>query len=359
MQKYGIDYEETFSPVVCQASVRTLLPISASENFQIYQFDVQTAFLHDQLEEEIFMEQPYGFEEDDRVCLLKRSLYGLKQAPRQWNKRIVTFLQDFGFAQSRSDPCIFFRVLSESDERMYLALYVVDGLLCRNNNNKMMHLLCELHRVFKITYSNAECFVGIQICRNKDEGRLNIHQTAYAERILQRFSHESCNPVLVPADPSIKFTGASDCVKYKSNYPYRQAIGSLMYLMTCTRPDLAYIVGVLSRYMEQPQYEHWCDVKRVLKYLKGTINYGVSYGCNTGTTEMVMYSDADYGGDIDTGRSTTGWICLLNGGAIAWSSRRQPVATTSTTTEAEFLALCAATKEIVWLRRMMSDLYYK
>lgn len=146
--------------------------------------------------------------------------------------------------------------------------------------------------------------------------------------------------------------------KINHEFPYRQAIGSLMYFMIGTRPDLAYIVGMLSRFMERPQIEHWNAVKRIFRYLKGTTNYGISFGLNTNDANVIGYSDADFAGDIDTRLSTTGWVCFVNSGPVAWSSRKQTITATSTT-EAEFIALCAVTKEIIWLRKLLDDLNCK
>lgn len=213
----------------------------------------------------------------------------------------------------------------------------------------------QLHKEFKITFSKAEFFVGLQIERSRDKGILKTHQNTYANEILKRFNHENCNPIFTPAEPGIKLSSISQNTKENSNFPYRQAIGSLMYLMVGSRPDIAYIVGVLSRFMENPQNEHWNAVKRVLKYLRGTTDYGITFNYDSRDTTLIAYSDADFAGDIDKRISTTGWICFVNSGPVTWSSKRQTVTATSTT-EAEFIALCSVTKEVVWLRRLLKDL---
>jgi len=349
----GIDYEETFAPVVKFDSIRTLLAISAAKNLKLYQFDVKTAFLHGNIEETIYMEQPYGFAKDNRVCKLNRSLYGLKQAPRQWNKRIAEFLETYGLAQSRTDPCVFYKT-TDAEGRMYLALYVDDGLLCGNNVDGINKLLCDMSKEFKLTYGVAECFVGLQIEMNRNKNRLIIHQGGYALKILKKFNHSECQEVSTPVEPGTKFVQGDDGICNLRTFPYREAIGSLMYLMIATRPDLAFVVSVLSRYMEKPQQQHWNGVKRVLKYVKGTIPYGISFIIDSNNTEMEAYCDADWAGDLDSRRSTSGWLCLLNGGPISWCSKKQGITATSTT-EAEFIAMCGATKQIVWLRRLLSD----
>ena len=171
-QNEGIDYGEIFSPVARCESVRILLSIAAAYNMHIMQFDVKTAFLNGNLEENIYMEQPYGFEIDDRVCHLQKGLYGLKQASRQWNKEIVTFLLDHMFSQSSTDSCVF--VYKHDDICIYLALYVDDGLICGNNEKFIDKLLYDLNFNFEITYKVADTFVGLQIERDKDHNLLKI-----------------------------------------------------------------------------------------------------------------------------------------------------------------------------------------
>lgn len=286
-QKYGIN-EETFAPVVKHDSVRTILAIAAAQDLEIYQFDVKTAFLHGELEEKIYMEQPHSFEENDQlVCLLKKSLYGLKQSSRQWNKRIVEFLLNNGLRQSEADRCIF--VHDSKNFTLYLALYVDDGLICGNNILAIKELLSNLHREFQITFKIAEFFVGIQIKRDRDKKKLKIHQEVYTRKILERFNHNSCAPVSTPAEPGIKFSKDEDGPKEVESYPYREAIGSLMCLMVCTRPGIAYIVGILSRYMEQPTNTYWQGVKRVLRYFKGTMDQGITFDQGSNDTKLIAY----------------------------------------------------------------------
>lgn len=354
-QKQGIDYDEVFAPVVRHESVRMVLAIAAARGMNIVQFDVKTAFLHGNLDEAIYMEQPSGFAENDKVCLLKKSLYGLKQASRQWNKRIVQFLKNFGFKQSWVDSCVF--TYEIDNDITYLLLYVDDGLLCGNNDEIINKLLHELHIEFEITYRDAEFFVGLQIQIDRRSRTLKLFQKVYAEKVLERFNHLDCYPVSTPAEVG-KYFSKDDATATNPKTPYREAIGSLMYLMVCTRPDIAYIIGVLSRYLEKPSEKHWQGVKRILKYLKGTVDHGIHFNMYSENLQLIMYSDADWGGDPDTRRSISGWTAFLNGGSIAWSSRKQTITATSTT-EAEFLSLCAASKAAKCLRQLISDCGYK
>lgn len=274
-QKEGIDYKEIFAPVVKYNTVKTVLSMVAVDDLEMIQFDVKTAFLYGDLEETIFMEQPFGFEVDDRVCMLKKSLYGLKQAPRQWNKKINKFFLDYGLIQSKSDPCLYYMIID--NVKLYVILYVDDGIICSNNTAKMNDSLSKLSGVFKIKISEAEFFVGMQIKRDRKLRFLKMFQTAYTKRILSKFNHENCMSLSIPADPSIKFLKVDESNSVKHNFPYREVIGSLMFLMVATRPDLAYIVSVLSQFSEMPDESHWNGVKRIFRYLKGTIDHGIDF----------------------------------------------------------------------------------
>ena len=183
---------------------------------------------------------------------------------------------------------------------------------------------------------------------------MKIHQSFYANKVLEKFNHTNCSSVYIPADPGIKLVAANSKANEKF-YPYREAIGSLMYLAVCTRPDLAYIVGVQSRYMENPDTTHWQGIKRVFKYLKGSIDRGITYKINSQDATFSMYCDSDWGGDNDTRKSTSGWIGFINGGPVTWTSRKQTVIATSTT-DAEFVALCSATKMVMCTRKLLQEI---
>lgn len=218
-QKRGIDYNEIYSPVVRYDSVRTILSIAAAQSMQIIQFDVKTAFLHGYIEENIYMEQPYGFEKDDRVCHLQKGLYGLKQASHQWNKRIVSFLTNFGFKQSYADLCVF--MYTTETTTIYLTLYVDDGLICGNNSDFIQHLLQALHKEFEITHREAEFFVGLQINIDQQKKKLKIFQHVYTQKILQRFNYFNCSTVSTPAEPGMQFLQQKEA---ETNVPYREQL---------------------------------------------------------------------------------------------------------------------------------------
>ena len=297
-KKRGVDYDEIYTLVVKYESVRLLLSIAAAFDTIIYQFDVKIAFLHGKFGDVIYVEQPYGYGQDKRVCKLPKWFYGLKQA----------------FIQSSADLYVFY--YNSEQIITYLALYVDDGLLCGNNVSFIVDLLKTLNNEFNITYGIAESFVGIQIevC-GKKKMKLKIHQQAYVKRVLKRFNHANCAAVSIPAEPGMKFSKLD--TKSEEKFPYQEAIGSLIYLMISTRPDVAFSVGVLSRYNENPSQIYCNGVKRIFKYLKGTDDRGLSYNIGPKYITLKMYCDADWVGDLVSRRSTTGWIATINDGPIA------------------------------------------
>jgi transposase InsO family protein len=346
-QRHGIDYSETFSPVAKMGTIRSILSITASEKMHLIQFDVSTAFLYGELEETVFMRQPQGYEDGtSKVCQLKRSLYGLKQAPRCWNKRFGDFLQRHGFKASDADPCLYIR--ERSGRKLILVIYVDDGLLAATDQREMEIFIEELKSEFKIVSKKADYFLGLEI--EHEEKFIKIHQKTYAKKILERFNFSECKPV---STPMLKGTEISTSEKdnQAQKFPYRQAVGALMYLMLGTRPDLAYSVEFISRTLENPTREDVIRVKRVFRYIAGTLDLGIVYRSNVDEGFLDVYSDADFGGCTSTGRSTSGVIVRYAGGAISWMSQRQPVVATSTT-EAEIIAANEGAKEAIWLSRL-------
>lgn len=350
-QEYGIDYNETFSPVVKFTSIRTILAIAAARNLKLKQFDVKTAFLYGTLNEEIYMCQPKGFnDESGRVCKLIKSLYGLKQASRCWNEKFSNFIKKFNFKQSEVDPCVFIQITSKCET--YLAIYIDDGLIASNNNESIASIIEYLQKEFEIKVFEAECYLGLQIER-RSNGAIFLHQENYAKKVLARFSMENCNSVTTPADPNQVLSSSE--IK-STQYPYRQAVGSLMYLAVATRPDISYAVGIVSRFLEHPTEEHANAVKRIMRYIKGHITYGINFESVTNLPlSFCIYSDADYAGDIDSRKSTSGYMFMLSNGIISWASERQKSVALSTT-ESEYVAASTAIREMVWLQHLLKEL---
>ncbi|KAM3964295.1 uncharacterized protein ACR2FA_001787 [Aphomia sociella] len=351
-QKKGVDYDQTFSPVARMATIRSVLAVAANEQMPMMQFDVSTAFLYGNLNEEIYMRQPEGYEDESgRVCLLQKSLYGLKQAPRCWNKHILDYFKEIGLKVADADPCLFTK--NTSSGKLIVTLYVDDGLVAASNKTLIDNFLKDLKTKFSITTKPVSYFLGIEI-KVREDG-IKIHQKSYVNKILRRFGMESCRPVITPIVKDMSQN--KDRVDMENMLKnYRHIVGALAYLMVATRPDIAYAVSVASRSLEKPTGDDCVKLKRILRYLQYTPDMGILYKKNYKKGVIECYSDADHGGDIDTGRSTTGLIlCMYAGGAVSWMSQRQTSVAISTT-EAEVVAASEAARECIWLCRVLSQL---
>lgn len=358
LQQKGIDYSETFAPVVRYDSVRVLLAIATINDMDIKQFDVKTAFLYGELTEEVFMKQPEGFVSVDPslVCSLKKSLYGLRQSPRCWNGKFTEFLTEFNFTQLKADKCVFWA--EYEGEEIFLALYVDDGLIMCKKREIINKILRELGSQFEIKVSDPECFVGLEIKRDRKAKKTFISQESYITRLMEKFNMQDCKPSAIPADPNTELTNDQSPkseieMEYMRKVPFREAIGSLMFAAIVSRPDIMFAVSQISRFLQNPGQKHWAAVKRILRYLQGTKDVGIVY--NGDTSDLKMYADADFAGDVDSRRSTSGYISILANGPITWCSQRQKCVARSTT-EAEYVAASNAAREIVWLRALLQEL---
>lgn len=358
-QEFGVDYVETFSPVAHYNSIRLFLAVAVWMKMDVQQMDVKTAFLNGTLDEELYMKQPPGFEvkgKEDLVCKLEKSLYGLKQSPRQWNITMNEFLNKIGFKNSSADSCIY--VKRVKDKMVIIALYVDDLMIGSDCNELMQKTKEALNKRFEMKdLGKLKFCLGIEIVWN-DDGSCNLRQRQYLLDVLERFNMNDCKPVSTPLQSGIKLSKSMCATSKKdrddmADVPYRSAVGSLIYLVTGTRPDIAVAVGEVSKYLENPGRLHWAAVKRILRYLKGTIE--MSLQCKPESMNLVGYCDADWAGDIDTRRSTTGYIFKFGGTPVCWKSKRQPTVALSTA-EAEYMSMAHAAQTSVWLRRLLSDL---
>uniref|UniRef100_A0A5S6Q053 Reverse transcriptase Ty1/copia-type domain-containing protein n=1 Tax=Trichuris muris TaxID=70415 RepID=A0A5S6Q053_TRIMR len=349
MQRAGVDYDETFSPVARFDTVRALLSVAATERLKLVQFDVKTAFLYGTLKEEVYVKQPEGFEDGTgRVCKLNRSLYGLKQAPRCWNERLIKFLGEQSLKQATADPCLFTRY--RDSNKLIVAVYVDDGIVAGSDTNELETFLTEMEKQFRITRGPLSSFLalGIQVLR---DGSIFVSQEGYIRRMLKRFRLDEANAISTP----IEVRGCLiDISEPLNEVPYREAVGALMFLMTATRPDIAFAVSIVSQFMDKPCAKSWLSVKRILRYLKGTAAYGLLYRGDD-KKALECFSDADFAGDIATRRSQTGVISLYAGTAISWFSQKQKGVALSTT-EAEYVAASEAAKELIWLKNLYDEL---
>ena len=355
-QKYGIDFQETFSPTVRHSSIRFLLSLAAKHDLDLDQMDVVTAFLHPKLEEQIYMELPENTQSKHQFCRLNKSIYGLKQASRVWYQELDKTLCKLGLQRAKSDPCIFFK--SDSESLLIVAVYVDDLLILSNSKNDKQHLKNELKQTFKMKdLGEAHHILGMRINRDREKGTITLDQTSYIKNMLYSYGMEDCKEACTPLALGQTLSKemspkTEEDRRLMEEVPYRQAIGSLLYVAQGTRPDICHAVGVLSRFSNDPGPSHWSAVKRVFRYLKKTADKTLSYNKQG---DLSGYSDSDWANDKDDRRSTTGYIFCNAGSAISWNSKKQPTVALSTT-ESEYMALCAATQELAWLSRLSAEI---
>lgn len=349
-QKYGRDYNEIFSPVVKYSTLRMLLALAAEFNWSIEHLDVVTAFLNGDLEEEVYMKQPQGFEkkgEENKVCHLKKSLYGLKQSSRKWYEKMTSALKNLNFKQSEVEPCLFTKVDAESI--IILALYVDDIYLFCDNEKLKQNTIDELKKCFEMRHLGPiKNLLGARIQRK--EGKIYLDQSEYIQNILSTFGMEDCKPMKTPMELNLKLSPAE---RNDETLPYQQLIGSLTYLAVCSRPDIAHVVSRLAQFNNKHSEIHWNYAKRVLRYLQNTKGQCLVFQ-KTGQP-LFAFADSDWGGDSVDRRSYSGYAFILGGGAISYESRKQKTVALSST-EAEYMALSDSCKEAKFLKGILKDL---
>ncbi|CAL9028009.1 unnamed protein product, partial [Prunus brigantina] len=317
------------------------------------QLDVKNAFLHGDLEEEVYMKQPQGFEDSTHpqyVCKLRKSLYGLKQAPRAWNAKFTGYLPAIGFKASQSDPSLF--VKKEGSEIVILLLYVDDIILTGSSTSLVQTTIEELSSVFEMKdMGQLTYFLGLQISY-LSTGSIFVSQQKYAKELLAKAGMTTCKACSTPCKPHTQVL-QTEGEPLKDPSLYRSIVGTLQYL-TFTRPDLAYSVNAVCQYMTNPSETHFLLVKRILRYIQGTMEYGITF--SPGDMHLHAYSDADWAGDPSTRRSTTGFVVFIGSNPVSWQSKKQGSVSRSST-EAEYRALANTAADIAWVRQVLADLH--
>jgi hypothetical protein len=364
LQRYGVDYDETYAPVARYPSIRALLALAAHHDWHLHQMDVKSAYLNGDLEEEIYMAQPDGYDSagtSQLVCKLKKSLYGLKQAARTWHLKMDVALKAQGFTELAADPCVYRRL--QDGHVIIIALYVDDLLLASDDLATLTELKASLARQFEMEDMGEASFIlGIDIRRDRAARTLSIGQAAYVTAILQRHGMDDCKPAVAP----MSYDAASQLVKAPDDLvvtdattrEYQVIIGGIMFAMLCTRPDIAFAVTRLAQFASKPSPAHVVALKHLMRYLRGTIHQRITYsgtGSVTSQPALVGYCDSDWGQRLDDRRSVTGYVFKLASGAISWQSKKQKTVALSTV-EAEYMATTQATKEAIWWRSYLAGL---
>ena len=322
--------------------------------------DVKTAFLNGTVDHVIYISQPEGFVDPDHpdyVHKLKKSLYGLKQSARCWNQTLDNFLLTNGYRRSPADECIYVKTVKRDDGFISFVIFV-DDIIPVSNDVKMLKAEKEsLCREFEMVVDLGEIhfILGMTIKRGRATRTLTISQGQYLRDLLKRFGMEECKPMSTPLESGKKFHKRTDEEERCDKSIYQQAIGCLAYVSTATRPDIAAAVVTLSQFMSDPSKEHWMGVKRMLRYIKGTLSYGLKFSVTDDKYDLYGFSDADWAGDADNRRSTSGYVFKVADSTVNWCRKKQATVAKSTT-EAEYVALSQATQEAIYLRTLLADL---
>uniref|UniRef100_A0A2N9G329 Uncharacterized protein n=1 Tax=Fagus sylvatica TaxID=28930 RepID=A0A2N9G329_FAGSY len=349
-QEYGIDYEETFAPVARLTSVRSLLAVAAVRHWPLFQMDVKNSFLNGDLLEEVYMQPPPGYpDSQNQVCCLRRALYGLKQAPRAWFAKFSSMVAQQGFTPSSYDSALFIRHTSTG---ITLVLLYVDDMIITGDDTAGIHDLQKfLSQQFEMKdLGTLNYFLGLEVTSSSDGYYLS--QAKYASDLLTKAGLTDSKTVSTPLELNVKLN-TTDGEPLSDATLYRQLVGSLIYL-TVTRPDLAYVVHLVSQFMSAPRSTHYAAVLRILLYIKGTLFHGLHFSAQS-SLELRAYADADWASDPTDCRSTTCYCFLLGSFLISWRRKKQSVVARSST-EAEYRALADATSELLWLRWLLADM---
>ncbi|GJT75569.1 retrovirus-related pol polyprotein from transposon TNT 1-94 [Tanacetum coccineum] len=350
-QEEGIDFEESFATVARIEAIRIFIANAASKNMTIYQMDVKTSFLNGELKEEVYVSQPEGFIDPDHpthVYRLKKALYGLKQAPQAWYDTLSRFLLDNNFSKSVVDLTLF---TQKTGKHILLVQIYVDDIIFASTDPKACDIFSnEMSSKFQMSMmGQMSFFLGLQVSQNP-EG-IFINQSKFALEILKKFRMDSCDPVDTPMVDRLKLDEDPLGILVDQTR-FRSMVGSLMYL-TASRPDLVFVVCMCARYQASPTKKHLEALKRVFRYLKGTINWGLWYPKDTAMA-LTAYADADHAGCQDTRRSTSGSAQFLGDKLVRWLSKKQK-STAISTTEAEYIAMSGCCAQILWMRSQLTD----
>jgi len=368
-QKYGVNFEETFASVARTDAFRAALATAASRDLEMATFDITAAFLSGDIDVEgIVVQPPLGFNppgKEDWVWLLQKPLYGLKQAPRCWQQKLDEYLVSFGFQKSTADDCLY--TFRDGDDYIFLSIHVDDGFVTSTSISLLHRFRDSLSKAFEARWiDNPTNYLGFNIRRDRILGTIRLSQQTFLSSLLDKFGMTDCNPSSTPLPINADLSPSTEEEIFAGkDLDYRSIIGGVMWLATGSRPDIAQATSALSRHCSSPSIRHYTLAKGLLRYLKGTFDYAITYSRDStplldspgviGTSYPLVYSDADHGGDLATRRSTSAYVFIIAGGAVSWMSKLQPTVALSTT-EAEYMALTEASKHAIWTRTLLDSL---
>jgi hypothetical protein len=339
LQQERIDFDDAFAPVARMESVR-LLALSAQQGWHVHHMYVKSAFLNVDLKEEVYVHQPPGFAipgKEGKVLRLRKALYGLRQAPSAWNAKLDSTLKGMGFRPSPHEATIYRR--GNGGSALLVGVYVDDLVITGAKDAEVTAFKEEMKSTFQMSDLGHLSYLGIEV--HQGDSGITLRQTAYAKRIVELAGLTDCNPALTPMEERLKLSRDSTTEEVDATQ-YRRLVGSLRYLVH-TRPDLAYSVGYVSRFLQRPMTEHEQAVKRIIRYVARTLDHGLYYSRCSGEAHLVGYSDSDHVGDIDTSKSTSG-ILFLDKCLISWQPVKQQVVAMSSC-EAEYIAASTASTQ--------------
>ncbi|CAI7826352.1 unnamed protein product [Closterium sp. NIES-54] len=358
-QRQGVDYFQTFSPTPKMTTLRVLLHVAAQRDYELHSLEFSTAFLQGSLHEEIWLRRPHGFTGSfppGTQWSLRRPVYGLRQAPREWHDTLRTTLAALGFAPSTADPSLFLRT-DTSLPPFYILVYVDDLVFATADTAGLAHVKSELQKRHTCTdLGELRSYLGLQITRDRARRTITLTQSHMVQQVLQRFDFTYSSPQATPLSTRHSLSALPSDESLEPSGPYPELVGCLMYLMTCTRPDLAYPLSILARYVAPGRHrpEHMGAAKRVLRYLCSTSGLGIVLG---GRSPVVLtgHADATWVDDLATQRSSQGYTFSLGSGSISWRSTRSS-SVLSSSCEAEIYAGAMAAQELCWLTYLLIDL---
>lgn len=350
--KQSVINDDVYAPVARMASIRVLLSLYVEFDLNICQLDVKSAFLNGTLKTHVFMYPPQGLyvENKNVVCELHKALYGLRQSPKCWNSLFNDNLIELGFQRSKKDPCLYFT------ENTYILIHVDDIIILSKSKETLNFVKHSLSNKFKMTEFKSDVihFLGLEISKSGDT--VYINQSSLIRKILEKFDMLQCKPHDLPMQPRLQISCDTKVLTCDTNLPYRELIGSLMYIMLGTRPDLSFCISYFSQFQNCYTEEHWKYLKHTLKYLNKTQNFGLKFiKSNDTKINICAYADSDFANNSLDRKSMTGFLIKINSNIIEWKTQKQSVVALSSA-ESEYLSLSSCIRECLFLGQMLSEI---